>query len=66
MFFRVAEVRELCNRKFSKYGTNSVKIFYKNQERVAFVNFTSCDDAKRARHAKTGLLWENMQVALEP
>ncbi|CAF1190539.1 unnamed protein product [Rotaria sordida] len=60
------EVRELCNKKFSKYGTNSVKIYYKNQERVAFVNFTNCEDARKARHAKTGLVWENIQVVLEP
>ena len=60
------EVRDLCNRKFSKYGSNAVKIYYKNQERVAFVNFTNCADAKKARHAKTGLVWENIQVALEP
>lgn len=63
---RFTDVRELCNKKFSKYGTNTVKIFYKNQERVAFVNFTSCEDAKKARHAKTGLVWENIQIALEP
>ncbi|CAF1355702.1 unnamed protein product [Rotaria magnacalcarata] len=60
------EVRELCSKKFSKYGTNSVKIYYKNQERVAFVNFTNCEDARKARHAKTGLIWENIQVVLEP
>ena len=60
------DVRELCNKKFSKYGTNSVKIYHKNQERVAFVNFTNCEDAKKARHAKTGLVWENMRVTLEP
>ncbi|CAF2987630.1 unnamed protein product [Rotaria sp. Silwood2] len=60
------EVRELCNKKFSKYGSNSVKIYYKNQERVAFVNFTNCEDARKARHAKTGLVWENIQVVLEP
>jgi hypothetical protein len=44
----------------------SVKIYHKNQDRVAFVNFTNCEDARRARHAKTGLVWENMQVLLEP
>lgn len=44
----------------------AVKIYYKNQERVAFVNFTNCEDARRARHAKTGLVWENIQVVLEP
>ncbi|CAF0909369.1 unnamed protein product [Adineta ricciae] len=60
------EVRELCAKKFTKYGTNLVKIYYRNQERVAFVNFTNCEDARRARHAKTGLVWENMQVLLEP
>lgn len=60
------EVRELCAKKFTKYGTNSVKIYYRNQERVAFVNFTSCEDARKARHAKTGLVWENIQVVLEP
>ncbi|CAF1112933.1 unnamed protein product [Adineta steineri] len=60
------EVRELCNKKFSKYGTNSVKIYYRNQERVAFVNFTNCEDARKARHAKSGLIWENIQVVLEP
>jgi len=43
-----------------------VKIYYKNQERVAFVNFTNADDARKARHAKTGLVWENAQVVLEP
>jgi hypothetical protein len=59
-------IRDLCDKKFSKYGTNSVKIYHKNQERVAFVNFTNCEDAKKARHAKTGLVWENMQVVLEP
>ena len=64
--FSFAEVRELCDKKFSKYGPNSVKIFYKNQERVAFVNFTSSEDARKARHAKTGLVWENLQVFLEP
>jgi hypothetical protein len=56
----------LCDKKFSKYGTNSVKIYYKNQERVAFVNFTNCEDARKARHAKTGLIWENIQIVLEP
>ncbi len=56
----------MCNKKFSKYGTNSVKIYYRNQERVAFVNFTNCEDARKARHAKTGLVWENIQVVLEP
>jgi len=66
IFFLFAEVRELCNKKFSKYGTNSVKIYYRNQERVAFVNFTNCEDARKARHAKTGLVWENIQVVLEP
>jgi hypothetical protein len=66
LFFSVAEVRELCDKKFSKYGSNSVKIFYKNQERVAFVNFTNSEDARKARHAKTGLVWENIQVFLEP
>ena len=65
-FFFVVEVRELCAKKFTKYGTNLVKIYYRNQERVAFVNFTNCEDARRARHAKTGLVWENMQVLLEP
>ncbi|UJR09104.1 hypothetical protein I4U23_013351 [Adineta vaga] len=60
------EVRELCAKKFTKYGQNSVKIYYRNQERVAFVNFTNCEDARRARHAKTGLVWENIQVVLEP
>jgi len=60
------DLRELCAKKFSKYGNNTVKIFYKNQERVAFVNFTNCDDAKKARHAKTGLVWDNIQVVLEP
>jgi RNA-binding protein 15 len=61
-----SEIRDLCNKKFSKYGTNSVKIYHRNQERVAFVNFTNCEDARKARHAKTGLVWENMQVLLEP
>ncbi len=56
----------MCDKKFSKYGTNSVKIYYKNQERVAFVNFTNSEDARKARHAKTGLIWENIQVVLEP
>lgn len=60
------QIRELCDKKFSKYGQNSVKIYYKNQERVAFVNFTNADDARKARHAKTGLVWENAQVVLEP
>ncbi|CAF0766698.1 unnamed protein product [Adineta steineri] len=61
-----SQVRELCNKKFSKYGTNTVKIFYENQERVVFVNFMNCEDARDARHTKTGLIWENMQVVLEP
>jgi len=61
-----SEIRDLCNKKFSKYGTNSIKIYHRNQERVAFVNFTNCEDARKARHAKTGLVWENMQVLLEP
>ncbi len=65
-FFFLVEVRELCDKKFSKYGTNSVKIYYKNQERVAFVNFTNSEDARKARHAKTGLIWENIQIVLEP
>ena len=43
-----------------------MKIYHRNQERVAFVNFTNCEDARRARHAKTGLVWEKMQVLLEP
>ena len=55
LFFRV-EIRDLCNKKFSKYGNNSVKIYHRNQERVAFVNFTNCEDARKARHAKTGLV----------
>ena len=65
-FFFCLEIRDLCTKKFSKYGTNSVKIYHRNQERVAFVNFTNCEDARGARHAKTGLVWENMQVLLEP
>jgi hypothetical protein len=60
------EIRDLCSKKFTKYGTNSVKVYHRNQERVAFVNFTNCEDARKARHAKTGLVWENMQVLLEP
>ncbi|CAF3025939.1 unnamed protein product [Rotaria sp. Silwood2] len=60
------EIRDLCNKKFSKYGSNSVKVYHRNQERVAFINFTNCEDARKARHAKTGLVWENMQVLLEP
>ena len=66
IFWFSVEIRELCDKKFSKYGQNSVKIYYKNQERVAFVNFTNADDARKARHAKTGLVWENAQVVLEP
>jgi hypothetical protein len=62
----LSDVRDLCAKKFTKYGTHSVKIFYKNQERVAFVNFTNCEDARKARHAKTGLIWENIQIVLEP
>ncbi|CAF3447001.1 unnamed protein product [Rotaria sp. Silwood1] len=61
-----SEIRDLCNKKFSKYGSNSIKIYHKHQERVAFVNFINCEDARKARHAKTGLVWENMQVLLEP
>ncbi|CAF3848955.1 unnamed protein product, partial [Rotaria magnacalcarata] len=59
-------IRELCEKKFSKYGSNSVKIYHRKQERVAFINFTNCDDARKARHAKTGLIWENMRVLVEP
>lgn len=66
LWFVFLEIREMCDNKFSKYGQNSVKIYYKNQDRVAFVNFTNADDARKARHAKTGLVWENMQVVLEP
>jgi hypothetical protein len=65
-FFYSVEVRELCSKKFYKYGTNSVKIHYENQERVAFVSFDNCEDAREARHAKTDLIWENIQVVLEP
>lgn len=43
-----------------------MKIYYKNDERVAFVNFANYEDARSARHAKTGLVWENMQIVLEP
>ncbi|CAF0881545.1 unnamed protein product [Rotaria sordida] len=60
------EIRDLCSKKFSKYGTNSVKIYHRNQERVAFINFTNSEDARKAQHAKTGLVWNNMQVLLEP
>ncbi|CAF0777633.1 unnamed protein product [Didymodactylos carnosus] len=60
------EVRRLCEKKFSNYGPNTIKIYYKNHERVAFVNFTNCDDAKHARHAKSGLIWDNWQLIIEP
>ncbi|CAF3628194.1 unnamed protein product [Rotaria socialis] len=59
-------IREFCEKKFSKYGSNSVKIYHRKQERVAFINFTNCGDARKARHAKTGLVWENMRVLVEP
>ncbi len=59
-------VRELCEKKFSKYGTNSIKIYRKSHDRVAFINFTNIDDARRAQQARTGLVWEGMQVYLEP
>ncbi|CAF0857761.1 unnamed protein product [Didymodactylos carnosus] len=60
------EVRRLSEKKFSKYGPNTIKIYYKNHERVAFVNFTNCSDAKHARHAKSDLIWDNWQLILEP
>ncbi|CAF0882464.1 unnamed protein product [Adineta steineri] len=59
-------VRELCEKKFAKYGSHSVKIYRRSNERVAFVNFTNADDARRARQAKSDLTWEGTQVFLDP
>ena len=54
-------------QKFSRYGNVvSVKVHYKYPDRMAFVNFTNCEDAKRAGQATTGLVWENLRVVIEP
>ncbi|UJR37082.1 hypothetical protein I4U23_029786 [Adineta vaga] len=61
-----SRVRELCDKKFSKYGLHSVKIFRKSNERIAFINFTNGKDARRARQAETDLIWDGMEIFLEP
>ncbi|CAF1148869.1 unnamed protein product [Didymodactylos carnosus] len=60
------ELRKRIEEKFSKYGPNTIKIYYKNDERMVFVNYTNYHDAKHARHAKTGLVWDNWKLILEP
>ncbi|CAF0794444.1 unnamed protein product [Didymodactylos carnosus] len=60
------ELRRRIEEKFSKYGPNTIKIYYKNDERMVFVNYTNYHDAKHARHAKTGLVWDNWKLILEP
>ncbi|CAF1589469.1 unnamed protein product, partial [Adineta ricciae] len=61
-----SRVRELCDKKFSKYGSHTVKIFHKPNERVVFVNFTNATDARRARQSEAEHTWDGKEVFLEP
>ena len=56
----------MCDKKFSKYGSHTVKIFHKPNERVAFVNLTNANDARRARHSEAEHTWDGKEVFLEP
>jgi len=60
------ELRSRIEEKFSRYGPNTIKIYYKNDERMVFVNYTTYHDARKARHAKSGLVWDKWKLILEP
>lgn len=60
------DVEKLCYKKFSKYGSISVKLSSRGYDRVAFIHFTNHEDARKARHARSDLIWDNLPVILEP
>lgn len=60
------DIQKLCYKKFSKYGSISIKVYNRGYDRMAWIHFTNYENARKARHAKSDLIWDDMLAIVEP
>ncbi len=59
-------VRDTLYREYKKYGDIKVRVMQEPDERVAYVYFRSCDDARDAKHSKFHIILFDKPAVVEP